>query len=378
MKYIWEQKSWPHFKWQSDKLLNYLSRARFAQGNLLSKINSMGLTLNRESHAEILIEETVKTAAIEGINLDKESVRSSVAGKLGLPTAGLKQPDKNADGLIDVILNATTHYKKPLTAKRLKSWQAALFPTGYSGLKKIHLGKWRGNTAMRVVSGPIGREKIHFEAPPGIKVVSEIKTFINWWGKESKDTDGLLKAGIAHFYFVTIHPFEDGNGRIARALADMALAQDENLPQRYYSLSGRIMAERKAYYDILEQSQKSSLDITPWLLWFLKCYLRAIADSEVTIGKVLQKSVFWQIHAQTGLNKNQQKAINRLLDAGQNGFEGGLSTRKYVSMTRTSRATAYRDISDLVRKKILTRRNAGGRSVSYNLIFPSVVNPINK
>ncbi len=369
MKYIWEQKNWPHFKWQSDRLLNSLSRARFAQGNLLSKTHSMGVTLNRESRAEILIEETVKTAAIEGISLNTESVRSSVAGKLGLPTAGLKKPDKNADGLIDILLDATVHHRKALTAKRLKSWQAALFPTGYSGLKKIRVGKWRGNTAMRVVSGPIGREKVHFKAPPGNQIVYEIKNFINWWMKQSKDTDGLLRAGIAHFYFVTIHPFEDGNGRIARALTDMALAQDENLPQRYYSLSGRIMSDRKAYYEILEQSQKSSLDITSWLLWFLKCYLRAVEDSEITIAKVLQKSVFWQKHAQTGLNKHQQKVINRLLDAGRGGFEGGLTTRKYVSMTRTSRATAYRDISDLVTKKILTRRNAGGRSISYDLIF---------
>jgi len=369
MKYIWEQKNWPHFKWKSDRLLNSLSRARFAQGNLLSKIHSMGITLNRESQAEILIEETVKTAAIEGIILNTESVRASVAGKLGLPTAGLKKPDKNADGLIDILLDAAVRHKKALTAKRLKSWQAALFPTGYSGLKKIRAGKWRGNTAMRVVSGPIGREKVHFEAPPGNQIAYEIKKFITWGMKQSKETDGLLRAGIAHFYFVTIHPFEDGNGRIARALTDMALAQDENLPQRYYSLSGRIMSDRKAYYEILEQSQKGSLDITPWLLWFLKCYLHAVEDSEITITKVLQKSVFWQKHAQTGLNKHQQKVINRLLDAGRFGFEGGLSTKKYVSMIRTSRATAYRDIIDLVNKKILTRRKAGGRSVSYDLIF---------
>jgi Fic family protein len=372
MSYIWDLKEWPYFKWQSDKLIDSLSRARFTQGKLLSKIRSLGLALGQESRSEILIEETIKTAAIEGILFNREAVRSSVARKLGLPKAVLKPSDRNAEGLIDVILDATMHYKKSLTIKRLKSWQAALFPTGYSGLTKIRVGKWRGKTTMRVVSGPIGREKIHFEAPPGNRVVFEMKKFIYWWEKLSKTIDGLLKAGIAHFYFVTVHPFEDGNGRIARVLTDMALAQDEDLSKRYYSLSGRIMAERKAYYEILERSQKGSLDITTWLLWFLKCYVHAIEDSKEAIAIVLQKSAFWQKHAQTILNKNQQKIINRLLEAGQDGFEGGLSTRKYVAMTKTSRATAYRDITDLLKKKILIRRKAQGRNVSYDLIFPSI------
>ena len=371
MPYIWNLKEWPHFKWQSDKLIDSLSRARFAQGKLLSKIHSLGLVLGQESRSEILIEETIKTSAIEGILFDRESVRSSVAIKLGLPTAGLGLANRNADGLINVILDATMHYKKSLTIKRLKSWQAALFPTGYSGLTKIRVGKWRGKTTMRVVSGPIGREKIHFEAPPENRVVFEIKKFIYWW-ELSKSIDGLLRAGIAHFYFVTVHPFEDGNGRIARVLTDMALAQDEDLSKRYYSLSGRIMAERKAYYEILERSQKGSLDITLWLLWFLKCYVRAIEDSKKSIAIILQKSAFWQEHAQTILSKNQQKVINRLLEVEQGGFEGGLSTRKYVAMTKTSRATAYRDITDLVKKKILICRKTKGRSVSYDLIVPAI------
>jgi len=370
MPYIWKQKNWPRFKWQSERLINALSRARFAQGELLSKIHSLGLDLSQESRSEILIEETVKTAAIEGVRLDKEAVRSSVARKLGLPTAGLKPLDRNTDGLVSVILDATVNYKKPLTMKRLKSWQAALFPTGYSGLTKIRAGKWRPKAPMHVVSGPMGRERIHFEAPPWNKVTSEMRKFIDWWEKGSKNTDGLLRAGIAHFYFVTIHPFEDGNGRIARSLSDMALAQDENLPKRYYSLSGRIMRERKAYYDILEQSQKGPLDITAWLLWFLKCYLRAIEDSEATIGKVLQKAAFWQKHREIILNKNQRKVINRLLEEGVGGFEGGITTRKYVAMTKASRVTAYRDITDLLKKKILMRTKAKGRSASYELLFP--------
>ena len=369
MPYIWKHKKWPNFEWQTDELINVLSRARLLQGQLLSKIRSLGLDLSQESRSEILIEEAVKTSAIEGVRLDRETVRSSVAKKLGLPTAGLKPPDRNVEGLIDVMMDATTNCKKPLTVKRLKSWQAALFPTGYSGLVKIRVGEWRGKLPMRVVSGPIGHEKIHFEAPPIIRINAEMRKFIDWWEKGSNKTEGLLRAGIAHFYFVTIHPFEDGNGRIARVLSDMALAQDENMSKRYYSFSARIMTERKAYYNVLERAQKGTIDITSWLLWFLECYSRAIKDSEVTISKVLQKAMFWQNHSQTILSKNQQKVINRLLDAGRDGFAGGLSTRKYVAMTRVSRATAYRDINDLLKKKLLVQRKAKGRSVSYDLKF---------
>lgn len=370
MIYIWKQKDWPQFKWQSEELISSLSRARFLQGELLSNVRSLGLDRSSESISEILVEETIKTAAIEGVKLDKETVRSSIAQRLGLPTAGLKPPDRNIEGLVDILLDATTNYSKSLTVKHLKSWQAALFPTGYSGLSKIRVGKWRDNRPMQVISGSIGREKIHFQAPPSNRLNTEIKEFISWWGNKSKNIDGLLRAGIAHLYFVTIHPFEDGNGRIARALTDMALAQDENSPRRYYSLSSAIMAERKSYYDILEKTQKGTLEITEWLSWFLKCYLRAVQESEKSIFKALQKGAFWQKHAQTILNKHQQKMINRLLDAGEGGFENGLTTRKYVSMTKTSRATAYRDITDLVKKDILVTSKSKGRSVSYKLILP--------
>ncbi|MFH1416583.1 MAG: Fic family protein [Elusimicrobiota bacterium] len=371
MSYIWESKAWPDFKWQNDRLINILSRARLMQGKLLSKISALGLDHNQESRSVILVEEMIKTAAIEGVRLDKEAVRSSVARRLGLPTAGLKQPDRNAEGLIDMILDATVNYNKVLTLNRIKSWQAALFPTGYSGLTKINVGKWRSKDPMQVVSGPMTKGKVHYEAPPSNKVQSEMTLFLDWW-KKKKDLDGLLRAGITHIHFVSIHPFEDGNGRIARALTDMALAQDENLDKRYYSLSSRIMAERKEYYDILEKSQKGSLDITDWLQWFLECFIHAIEDSKEAILKVMQKSLFWQKHAQTIFNKNQQKVINRLLDAGEDSFKGGLSTRKYVGMTKVSRATAYRDISDLVEKKVLKQNKTKGRNVSYELIFPSV------
>lgn len=363
MSYIWEHKNWPDFTWQNDKLIRLLGKARLAQGKLLSKINTLGMGLSEESRSEILVEETLKTAAIEGQKLEEDVVRSSVARRLGLPTGGVKKEDRNAEGLIDVIMDATTNYKNPLTAKRLKSWQAALFPTGYSGLKKIHVGKWRGKETMQIVSGPVGREKVHFEAPPHERIDPEMKAFIDWWEKQSKKIDGLLRAGISHFYFVTIHPFEDGNGRIARALTDMALAQDESFPERYYSLSSRIMKERNSYYNILEKTSKGTVDITGWLEWFLLCFLRALEDSEAAIFMVLNKAEFWRMHAEMDLNKNQRKAINRLLE----GFEGGLTTRKYVSMTKTSRATAYRDISDMVKKKILVRNKAKGRSVSYRL-----------
>jgi len=369
MPYIWEHAKWPHFEWRADRLINALSRARLMQGKLLSKIRSLGLDTSQESRSEILIEEAVKTSAIEGIRLDKAAVRSSVARRLGLPVAGLRSPDRNAEGLIDVMLEATTNYKNPLTTKRIKSWQTALFPTGYSGLSKIRVNAWRGKSPMRVVSGPVGHEKIHFEAPPSGRVNSEMHTFIKWWEKDSRSTEGLLRAGIAHFYFVTIHPFEDGNGRLARVLSDMALAQDENLAKRFYSLSGRIMAERKTYYEILERSSKGALDITNWLRWFLECYARAIEDSEVTISQVLKKAEFWQKHAEVPLNKNQRKVINRLLEAKPGEFTGGLSTRKYVAMVKVSRATAYRDIDDMLSKKLLVQRKGKGRSVSHDLRF---------
>jgi len=370
MSYIWEQKNWPNFIWQNDKLINILSKARLAQGKLLSKVGALGLELSKESRFEILVEETIKTAAIEGQKLDPEAVRSSVARRLGLPIAGMKAQDRNVEGLIDVILDAIGKYKKPLTIRRLWSWQAALFPTGYSGLRKIRVGAWRADDLMQIVSGPIGREKVHFEAPPSDRVAPEMKTFTDWWEKGAKNTDGLIRAGIAHFYFVTIHPFEDGNGRIARAISEMALAQDENLSQRYYSLSARIMKERDAYYDVLERSSKGKIDITEWLIWFLSCFLRALEDSETAISKVLKIAEFWQRHTQTVLNKNQRKVINRLTEAGPGGFIGGLTTRKYTAMTGASRATAYRDISDLITKGILTQGKGKGRSVSYNLVFP--------
>jgi len=354
-------------RWNSAALLPLVSRARLAQGKLLTKVESLGFKLNREAQVDVLTEEAVTTSAIEGERLNRDSVRSSVARHLGLPAAGLPV-NRSVDGLVEVLLDATQHHATPLAAARLKRWQAALFPAGYSGLRKIRIGQWRGpEQAMQVVSGAVGRERVHYEAPPGNRVEKEMKQFLAWWKDSTAREDGLLRSGLAHVYFVTIHPFEDGNGRIARALTEMALAQDEHQPTRYYSLSSQIMEERNAYYRILEASQKGDGEVTPWLQWYLGCYIRAVEKAERLIGDVLAKATFWQRHSQLDLSTRQRKVINRLLDAGKGGFRGGLTTRKYVAMAKVSRATAFREISDLLEKNMLVQNPARGRSVSYDL-----------
>ena len=371
MRYIWQSDSWPNLTWDSDALLSLLGQARLLQGNLLGRVKRLGFRLSEEAQADILTEEAIKTAAIEGEHLNPQMVRSSVARHLGLKKAGLIPATRSVDGLVEVILDATQKYNKPLSADRLKEWHAALFPAGYSGLHRIRVGQWRGQEPMQVVSGPIGKEKVHFEAPPGEVVEAEMKQFLRWWEESRKNTDGILRAGLAHFYFVTIHPLEDGNGRVARALTDMALAQDEKLSIRYYSLSSQIMEERKGYYDILEKCSKaSSVNVTKWLVWFLECFERAIQRSGRIIGNVLLKADFWQEHAQAELNERQRKVLNRILDMGPGGFEGGLTTRKYVNMTKTSRATAFREISDMIDKKLLRQLKGKGRNVRYDLIWP--------
>jgi len=372
MKYIWQNDSWPKLRWDSKVLLSPLGHARLLQGNLLGRVKRLGFQLGEEAQVDILTEEAIKTAAIEGERLNPQMVRSSVARHLGLREAGLVPATRSIDGLVEVILDATQKYSKALSMDRLKGWQAALFPSGYSGFHKIRVGQWRGKDPMQVVSGPMGKERIHFEAPPGETVEAEIRQFLRWWESSRKeDTDGILRAGLAHLYFVIIHPFEDGNGRIARALTDMALAQDEKLQVRYYSLSSQIMEERREYYDILERCTRSnSVDVTKWLVWFLECFERAIQRSDKIIGNVLAKAEFWQQHVQTDFNERQKKVLSRLLDAGPVGFEGGLTTRKYVSIAKVSRATAFREISDLLEKKILRQLSGKGRSVHYDLIWP--------
>lgn len=364
--WIWQQRAWPDFTWDERALSPLLSRARKQQGLLLGTARLLDRTLSLEAQAQILAEDGYNTSAIEGERLDMDSIRSSVARHLGLPTAGLPHPSRSVDGLVDVLLDATQEYAVPLSSDRLCRWQAALFPTGQSGLYAIRTGELRGGDPMRVVSGAAGRERIHFEAPPRDILNHEVSRFIAWFNDAPKDLDGLLRAGLAHLWFVTLHPFEDGNGRLARALTDMAICQDEQRPVRLFSLSAQIMRERNAYYDILEQTQHGGLDVTAWLAWFLEQVNGACESAEATVGKVLDKAKFWLRHQNIVLNERQRKVLNRLLDAGVDGFEGGMNTRKYVSLTKISRATAYRELADLLEKGCLSQSGAG-RSVSYTI-----------
>ncbi len=370
-KYIWQSETWPRFTWDDTQLVQPLSRCRLLQGKLLGRLASIDFKSSRESYAELLIEETLQTACIEGQILDRESVRSSVARRLGIGAA-MTVPDRKTDALVELLMDATENYDTPLTAARLKGWQAGLFPTGYSGIRRIAVGQWRGPDPMQIVSGPVGRETVHYEAPPFDQVEEEMTRFLQWWAESLHTAEGILRAGVAHFWFVAIYPFEDGNGRIARAITDMALAQDEGVRRRFYSLSAQIMAEREKYYTILERTQKGDGDITRWLVWFLECFGGAIENSEKMLHNILVKSAFWNRHAQTPMSERQRKAVNRLLDAGKGGFEGGLTTRKYVSMTKVSRATAQREIRELVEKSVLVPNPGGGRSASYDLAWPEI------
>jgi len=366
--YIWQSPHWPKFIWDDSRLLNQLGKCRRKQGMLLAKISSLGLPYEQQAHTGILFEEAMTTSAIEGEKLNPAPVRSSIARKLGLSSAGLPI-DRHTDGLIDILLDASQNHGKSLTKKRLFGWHAALFPTGYSGLHKIRVGQWRGPEPMRVVSGKIGREIIHYEAVPYERVDAEMKLFLQWWKDSQKGMDGIIRAAVAHYWFVAIHPFEDGNGRIARALTDMALAQDDGQAQRYYSLSSQINAERESYYSILEQTSKGDVDITAWQLWFLGCYARGIETSEKLMAVVLDKAAFWYRHAQTQLTVRQQKVINKLLDAGKGGFIGGLTNRKYASMAKVSRATATRELQYLLDVGVIKRNPGKGRSVSYDVAW---------
>lgn len=367
VQYIWQTKDWPSLRWKSDALLRPLGMSRQLQGRLLGEADYIGL----EMQAEVLTEEAFTTAAIEGEKLDRNSVRSSVARRLGLPTAGLPPAERQVDGLVEMLVDATVKHEQKLTPKRLKGWHAALFPTGYSGMNKILVADWRkGSEPMQVVSGPLGKERVHYEAPPAAHLKREIDQFLKWW-HSSSELDGLVRAAMAHFWFVSIHPFEDGNGRIARAITDMALAQDEQKDFRMYSMSAQINANRDEYYDILEKTQKGDGDITGWLLWFLQCFNRAIQRSEGELKNALQKAKFWQKWATVVFSERQKKVVNRLLESGPEGFEGGLTNRKYKGMTRISRETAKRDIADLVEKGVLIKNPGGGRSVNYQLVWPA-------
>jgi len=367
--WIWQQADWPHFHWDQGALSSVLARARLAQGKLSGALQLLNPDLTLNAVAAILVEDGVTTSAIEGELLELEAVRSSVARCLGLPTAGLPMPPRPVDGLIEVLLDATQNFLMPLTLPRLYGWQAALFPTGYSGLHPILTGSLRGDEPMQVVSAPVGREKIHFVAPPRAGLEQEVEKFLQWFNAAPTDLNGLLRAGLAHFWFVTLHLFEDGNGRLARAITDLALAQDEHQSMRLFSLSAQLLRERENYYALLERTQKGGLDVTEWLSWFLVQVESAAVAAGKTLEATLAKAKFWLRHQQTHLNERQRKVLNRLLDAGENGFEGGMTTRKYVSLAKTSRATAYRELTDLVEKNCLSQTDKGGRSTSYEVVW---------
>jgi Fic family protein len=371
-QYIWKRPSWPDFRWDNAALLKQIGICRFQQGSLLTQMKDLGFDVRQQARAEVLIEEALKTSEIEGERLDPKAVRSSVAQRLDLPTAGMVLTrNQQADGVVQILLDATQNFKQALIPERLFSWHAALFPTGYSGLHKIQVASWRDdrNGPMKVVSGPIGREIIHYEAPPAERLANEMNRFFCWWEESRKEMDGILRAGMAHLWFVAVHPFEDGNGRVARALTEMALAQDEDLSTRYYSLSSQIMAAREDYYRILEHTNDGDNDITDWLKWFLECMSRAILSSNKLLSNVMLKARFWKHYARINIKERQSKVINRLLDAGPGGFEGGLTNRKYSGMTHASRATAQRELADLVQKGVLCPNPGGGRSTSYDLCW---------
>ncbi|MBF0491651.1 MAG: Fic family protein [Deltaproteobacteria bacterium] len=364
--YIHERKQWPHFSWDSQRLGALLADVRHWQGRLLGRMEALGFSLREEATLKALTQEVVKTSQIEGESLNTEQVRSSIARRLGIKIVAPRPVDRSVEGIVEVLLDATRHFESPLTKKRLCAWHAALFPSGRSGLREISMGAWRGKSSgpMQVVSGPYGHEKVHYEAPSYNRLAKEMKDFLQWFNAEN-ETDLLLKSALAHFWFVTLHPFEDGNGRIARALADLLLAKSEGSPQRFYSLSSQIESEREDYYDILEKCQKGSLDISPWMEWFLNCLKRAILKSEETLEDVLGKSKFWKIHAEELFNERQRAILNRLLD----GFQGNLTSSKWAKLAKCSQDTALRDLNDLVERKILKKNNAGGRSTHYRLIL---------
>lgn len=364
--WIHEHQNWPNFTWDAEALNSKLADVRHRQGRLLGRMEGLGFELKREACLSTLTKDVVKTSAIEGENLNPEEVRSSIARRLGIDIAGLIPASRDVEGIVEIMLDATQQFAKPLTRDRLFDWHAALFPTGRSGMHRITVGDWRTPDAepMRVVSGPTGKEKVHFEAPDAGRLEKEMQAFLEWFDN-GHEIDPVLKAGIAHLWFVTIHPFADGNGRIARAIGDMALARADATQDRFYSLSSQIEAERKDYYDQLEKQQRSTLDITEWLKWFLDCLGRAISSSETTLGNVLFKAQLWDTINQRPVNERQRLIINRMLE---DDFKGHMNTSKYAKLAKCSNDTALRDIQDLKDRGIFIQNPGGGRSTSYRLL----------
>ncbi|MFV1981343.1 MAG: Fic family protein [Rhodothermia bacterium] len=365
MPYLWEQDEWPDLSWDEARLSKLLATVSHEQGRLQGKMEAIGFDLRNEAHLHTLTDDVIKTSEIEGEQLDHDQVRSSIARRLGMDVAGLVPVDRNVEGIVEMMLDATEKYDEPLTVDRLFAWHAALFPTGRSGMMKINVGAWRDDRTgpMQVVSGPMGREKIHYEAPPAERLDDEMARFLEWFA-DPGDEHPLLVAGLAHLRFVTIHPFDDGNGRIARAIADMALARSEKSRRRFYSMSSQIRAERRDYYSVLEWIQKGDTDVTRWQEWFLGCLQRAIERSEVALKAVMIKARFWERFAKEPLNDRQIKVLNRLLD----GFEGKLTSSKWAKVAKCSQDTATRDINDLIQRGALRKEPGGGRSTSYSIV----------
>lgn len=363
-KYIHQLRDWPQFTWNNDDLFFTIGKVRNIQGKLVGKMESLGFDLRKEAVLETMTLDVLKSTEIEGEILNPDQVRSSIARRLGMDIAGLVPSDRNVDGIVDLMLDATQKFTEQLSSDRLFGWHSALFPTGRSGLYKITTGDWRKDSTgpMQVISGAMGKEKVHFQAPSASNLEIEMNNFITWFNKEEQ-LDPVIKAGVAHLWFVTLHPFDDGNGRIARALIDMLLARSDGSSQRFYSMSAQIRLERKAYYNILEMSQKGNLDITDWLKWFLNCLLNALESTDQILVKVLYKAQFWNKYASKTLNERQKLLINRLLDD----FTGKLTTSKWSKIAKCSSDTALRDIQDLINKGILIKEIAGGRSTNYEL-----------
>lgn len=363
-RYIHRLKEWPDFRWNIENLAGQLGAVRHRQGRLIGRMEALGFNLREEAVLETLTADVVKSSEIEGAILDKEQVRSSIARRLGIDIGALTPADRDVEGVVEMMLDATQNYDQPLSEERLFAWHAALFPTGRSGMSRIIVGAWRDDRSgpMQVVSGPIGRERIHYVAPAANQLDLMMNDFLKWFNAAT-DIDAVLKAALAHLWFVTTHPFDDGNGRIARAISDMCLARSEQSAQRFYSMSAQIRLERNAYYDILEQTQKGDLDVTSWFEWFLSCLDRALDGAEIALSTVLRKARFWEAHAGATLNDRQRRVLNRLLE----GFEGKMTSSKWAKLAKCSQDTALRDITDLLDRGILAKDPAGGRSTSYSL-----------
>ena len=363
--WIHEHQDWPNFTWDAENLVSKLANIRHRQGRLLGRMERIGFELKREASLRTLTNDIVKSSAIEGENLNPKEVRSSIARRLRIDIAGLIPASRDVEGIVAIMLDATQHFSKLLTKSRLFDWHAALFPTGRSGMQKITVGSWRtiDNGPMQVVSGPIGKEKVHFEAPTVDRLDKEMEVFLGWLARKD-NTDPVIKAGIANLWFVTIHPFEDGNGRIARAIGDMALTRADGIPDRFYSLSSQIEAERKQYYHQLEAQQRATPNITNWLSWFLDCLGRAIGNAEIRLGNVLFKAQLWDIINKKPVNERQRLVINRMLE---DDFEGFMNTSKYAKLAKCSNDTALRDIQELKGRDIFMQNSGGGRSTSYRL-----------